>query len=109
LSYAHGMDCYLSANRVLLKEFETHAIERTRTLIDASLAEAQRLQRPTPYLNSSGISKEEEARRIAERDQVRDGLICVFKCLEPCQTFEIHRNRERKMLELRAKRGKCSF
>jgi hypothetical protein len=109
LSYAHGMDCYLSANRVLLKDFETHAIERTRTLIDASLAEARRLQRPMPYLNSSGISKEEEARRIAERDQVRDGLICVFKCLEPCQTFEIHRNRERKMLELRAKRGKCSF
>jgi hypothetical protein len=109
LSYAHGMDCYLSANRVLLKEFKGHALERTATLIDASLAEARRLQRPTPYLNSSGISKEEEARRIAERDQVRDGLICVFKCVEPCWTFEVHRNRERKMLELRGKQGKCSF
>jgi len=109
LSYAHGMDCYLSANRVLLKDFKAHAIERTAMLIEASLAEAQRLQRPTPYLNSSSISKEEEARRIAERDQVREGLICVFKCVEPCWTFEVHRNRERKMLELRGKQGKCSF
>ena len=109
LSYAHGMDCYLSANRVLLKDFETHAIERTALLIDASLAEARRLKRPIPYLDSSSISKEEEARRIAARDQVREGLICVFKCVEPCRTFEVHRNRERKMLELRGKQGKCSF
>jgi hypothetical protein len=109
LSYAHGMDCYLSANRVLLKDFQTHAIERTRMLIDASLAEARRQQRPTPYLNSSSISKEEQARAIAQRDQIRDGLICVFKCLEPCRTFEVHRNRERKRLELRGKQGKCSF
>jgi hypothetical protein len=47
LSYAHGMDCYLSANRVLLKDFKAHAKERTAMLIDASLAEARRLQRPT--------------------------------------------------------------
>jgi hypothetical protein len=103
------MDCYLSANRVLLKDFESHAIERTAMLIDASLAEARRLERPTPYLNSSSISKEEEARRIAKRDQVRDGLICVLKCVEPCRTFEVHRNREQKILELRGKLGKCAF
>jgi hypothetical protein len=24
LSYAHGMECYLSANRVLLKDFDRH-------------------------------------------------------------------------------------
>jgi hypothetical protein len=109
LSYAHGMDCYLSANRVLLKDFKAHAMQRTALLIDASLAEAHRLQRPTPYLNSSSISKEEEARRIADHDQVREGLICVFKCVEPCWTFEVHRNRQQKMLELRGKQGKCSF
>jgi len=109
LSYPHGMDCYLSANRVLLKDFKAHAIERTALLIDASLAEARRLQRPTPYLNSSKVSKEEEARRIAGRDQLCEGLICVFKCVEPCWTFEVHRNRQEKILELRGKQGKCSF
>lgn len=109
LSYAHGMECYLSANHVLLKEFEDHAKERTALLIDGSLAEAKRLKRPVVYLNSSTISKEDEARKIAERDQVHDGLIAVFKCVEPCWTFEVHRNRERKLLELRGKQGKCAY
>jgi hypothetical protein len=109
LSYAHGMDCYLSANHVLLKDFKAHALERTAMLVDASLAAARRLHRPTVYLNSSRISKEDAARDIAQRDQVRDGLICVFKSVEPCWTFEVHRSRERKLLELRGKPGKCSF
>jgi len=109
LAYAHGMDCYLAANRVLLKDFETHVRERTALLIDASLAEARRLQRPVPFLNSSQRSKEAEARRIAEHDHVRAGLICVFKSVEPCWTFEVHRNRQRRQLELHGKHGKCSF
>ncbi|MEO6565573.1 MAG: hypothetical protein ABIO63_06020, partial [Casimicrobiaceae bacterium] len=103
------MDCYLSANRVLLNDFENHAKERTKTLIDSSLVEARRLNRPTPYLASSQICKEEEARRIASRDQISDGLICVFKTVEPCWTFEVHRNREQKIRELRGKQGKCAF
>lgn len=109
LSYAHGMECYLSANRVLLKDFTAHAQERTALLLEASLAEAKRLDRPIVYLNSSQTSKEDLAREIAERDRVRDGLICVFKCVEPCWTFEVHRNRARKMLELHGKQGKCAF
>jgi hypothetical protein len=109
LSYAHGMECYLSANRVLLKDFKAHARERTAVLLDASLAEARRLNRPVIYLNSSSRSKEEEARTLAQRDQIRDGLIAVFKCVEPCRTFEVHRHRERKMLELQGKTGECSF
>jgi hypothetical protein len=109
LSYAHGMECYLSANRVLLKDFTAHAQERTALLLEASLTDAKRLERPVVYLNSSQTSKEDQARKIAERDQVRDGLICVFKCVEPCWTFEVHRNRERKMLELQGKQGKCAY
>jgi hypothetical protein len=109
LSYAHGMECYLSANHVFFKDFKVHAQERTAELIAASLAEARRLHRPVVYLNSSSLSKEDEARALARRDRIRDGLICVFKCVEPCWTFEVHRNRERKELELRGKSGKCAF
>ena len=108
LSYPHGMDCYLSANQVLLKDFKDHAIERTACLTEASLAEAERLQRPVIFLRSAATSKEEEARRILQRDRLTEGLICVFKSVEPCQTFEVHRNRERKLLELQSKWGKCT-
>jgi len=86
-----------------------HAQERTALLLESSLADAKRTGRPMVYLNSSRLSKEEEARKIAERDQIRAGLICVFKCVEPCWTFEVHRNRARKMLELQGKQGKCAY
>jgi hypothetical protein len=80
LFYAHGMEYYSSANHVLLKDFTTYGQERTALLLEASLAQAKGLDRPIVYLNSRLTSKEDKARRIAEHDRVRDGLICVFKC-----------------------------
>jgi len=109
LAYTHGMNGYLYANQVLLKDFTNHAKERTALLLASSLADAQRQGRPIVYLNSSQLSKEDEARRIAERDHIHQGLICVLKCVEPCWTYEVHRNRAAKKLELRGKQGKCSF
>jgi hypothetical protein len=65
------------------------------------------LGRPVEYLPSSRTSKEETARKIAERDGVTDGLIAVLSTVEPCTSFEIHRNRTEKKREIRAKRTKC--
>jgi hypothetical protein len=107
LSYVHGMDCYLAANHVLLKDFKAHALQQTAALLDASLARAQAAGRPVLYLNSTTIAKDDTARQIACRDDVRDGLICVLKCVEPCWTFEVHRDRARRLLQLRGKPGKC--
>jgi len=36
-------------------------------------------------------------------------LICVLTCVEPCKTYEIHRNREEKLLQLRLRLRKCKF
>jgi len=109
LSYTHGMNCYLSANRVLLKDFGGHAEQVTQHLLDASLAHARQSGREIRYLNSSKLRKEDIARDIAQRDGIRDGLICVLKCVEPCLSFEVHRNRERQLLELQPRHRKCQF
>ena len=108
LSYTQGMDYFLWTNQVLLKDFKTYAKERTAILIEGSLTEAQRINRPIIYLDSPNISKEDEARRIAARDQVQDGLICVFKCLQPCRTYDVRGNHEKKLLVLQGKQGKCA-
>lgn len=34
---------------------------------------------------------------------------CVLTCVEPCKTYEIHRNREEKLLQLRLRLRKCKF
>src|SRR3990167_2196490 len=45
----------------------------------------------------------------AQRDGIQEGLICVLTCVEPCKTYEIHRNRQEKLLQLRLRLRKCKF
>jgi hypothetical protein len=104
-----GMQHYLRANHILLKEFAAHVDQVTRRLKEASLAEAEALGRPVQYLPSPQASKEEIARGIAARDGIRAGLVCVLSCVEPCWSFEIHRNPATKHLELVPRRRQCLF
>jgi hypothetical protein len=109
LSYTHGMNCYLSANHILFKDFGRHAEQVSAQLLDASLAQARHSGREIRYLPSSQLRKEDIARAIAQRDGISAGLICVLKCVEPCLSFEVHRNRARRRLELQARRRKCLY
>ncbi len=36
-----------------------------------------------------GVRKEEAARRIAERDKITEGLVCIFTRVEQCQSFKL--------------------
>jgi len=107
LLYPGGMDYCLAFLGVLLKDFGKYVLEVTTRIKEASLATARRAGRPIQYLASSQISKEDLARNITARDQLAEGLICVLSCVEPCQTFEIHRHRESKRLQIRPHRSKC--
>jgi|ETNmetMinimDraft_15_1059895.scaffolds.fasta_scaffold11704_1 hypothetical protein len=107
LCVASGMMKYLWHAGVLLKDFGDHAEAMTRTLLDASLEAARRHQRPIVYLSSSATRKEEVARDLLRDNPVEAGLVCVLKCVEPCMSYEIYRNRPRKKLELRVTRRKC--
>lgn len=109
LAFARGMAAYLSRIGTLLKDFGDHAQAMTNQLIQASLKRAETAGRPVEYLPSPSIRKDDYARHIARRDNVAEGLICVLTCVEPCRSFEIYRNREKKILELVARNRKCKF
>lgn len=109
LASSRGMDRYLGVNRILLKDFGQHAEQASQQLKRASLAEAQRRGRPVKYLYSSRICKEEVAREIAAREGIKNGLICVLTCVEPCRSFEIHQDRESRRLQLVSRERKCLF
>jgi hypothetical protein len=101
-----GMNCYLAANRVLRKEFKEHARSVTAQVLQASLVEeAKKLER-FRYLNSSQIDKEQVARAIAEQHQVKEGLVCVLQCVEPCWTFDL--KSKDGLLTVQGEPGKCS-
>jgi len=109
LCFVDGMMGYLAHVGVLLKDFGEHAQAMTARLIEASLAAAEKASRPVQYLESAQTRKEDLARDIAKRDGVREGLICVLTCVEPAKTYEIHRNREEKLLQLKMRLRKCKF
>jgi hypothetical protein len=99
---------YLWQAGVLLKDFGAHAEAMTAMLLKASLDAAERSHRPVRYLASSKARKEDVALEILRNNPVESGLVCILKCVEPCMSFEIHRNRKEKKLELRAKQRKCA-
>jgi hypothetical protein len=68
---------------------------------------ASKLERPYEYLPSSKTSKEELALQIMDRDGIKQGLICVFACVEPCQSFDLKKDRVAKHLKLVSKERKC--
>jgi hypothetical protein len=105
--YPAGMNCYCNFNGVKLTEFKAHAQRVTEKLIEASQAEAKRLGRPIEYLASPKLRKEDHARKIAGRDDIRNGLIAVFSCVEPCSSFTLRGNGATKKLEFRPEMRKC--
>ena len=109
ISYPEGMMRYLWANQVRLTEFGKHVQRMSEQVKQACRAQAEALGRPVKYLVSAGESKEELARGIAAREKIQQGLVCVLSCVEPCQTFEVYRNREKRKLELVARQRKCLF
>jgi hypothetical protein len=109
IQYGFGMRGYLWHKQVPLTGFGKHAQQLTNQIKEASQAEARRQQRPIEYLNSSRIDKKKLAEEIALRDGIDHGLICVLSCVEPCLSFEVGPNPEKKQLELKHRLRKCLF
>lgn len=100
-------EAYLSKAKVLCKDFKKFATGLTAEVCQAAEQLAQTLGRPFRYLASSALSKEEEARKIVLRDKVKEGLVAVFRCVEPCRTYKMRGNYQTKLLEPSLELGKC--
>ena len=107
LAHVGGMMSYLWAVQVKLKEFASHAEATSKRLRDASESLARQTGRPIRYLVSSGTNKEEIARSIAQADGIKQGLICILTSVEPCLSYEIVRDRDRKEVRLEPRHRKC--
>ncbi len=107
ISHCQGMWVFLSGQRVLLKDFGKFAQRVSNEVSEHGKALAAKLGRPYQYLASSSLSKEQLAREIMERDQIKKGLICVFAAVEPCYTITVRGNRATKKLELVSEMRHC--
>jgi hypothetical protein len=102
------MESYLSACHILIKDFGRLVQQTSEAVKGRAKMLAEKLGRPFVYVPSSQISKEELARKIAAKDQITEGLICILNAVEPCYSFAVCGNRATKKIELRLEPRKCS-
>lgn len=107
LSAAPGLARFLNATGVLLKNFGQYVEDLSDQIKQAAIRIAER----TPaghvhYLASSDQRKEDFVRRLPP-PRGQTGLVAVLSCVEPCQSYELIRNRATKHLELKVAPRKC--
>ncbi|MGV1015232.1 MAG: hypothetical protein ACOYB4_09710 [Methyloceanibacter sp.] len=107
LAYGAGMQSFLNYRRILLKDFAGWAESISERIRAESAEIAEAAGRPLRYLASSQVRKHALVQEIVRRSPVEAGLICVLSCVEPCVSYEVHRSRERRRLELERRLRKC--
>lgn len=107
LNFAEGVDAFLRRQGALKKDFGMVAEQVTAMIRQEAESLAVTLDRPTTYLESSTVRKEDVARRLLRERPVESGLVCVLSCVEPCMTWQMFRSKEARTQELRRRTGKC--
>ena len=107
LANVAGMMNFLWHRQVLLKDFKAFAGNITAAIRQAAEEQAVQQGRPIDYLHNSVRDKEAWARKLAQQDGIKEGLIGVLKAVECCWSYEVGPNRAEKKLELRGKPSKC--
>lgn len=104
ISFADGVEGLLSRRGLRIKDFGRFVQAQSDQLIEKTKDRARRGGRPYEYLRHR-IRKDDEARRIDARDDITEGLVCVFSELENCPSFKIAYGLERPRIQ--AARRKC--
>ena len=96
----------LSKLGVLYKDFKPFVMGITESIKSQIEDGAIELGRPVQYLSSAKTNKESIARSILENDKIDEGLICVLKTMECCQTAKVFGSDEGKLV-LKSTSTKC--
>jgi hypothetical protein len=103
-----AMYTFLERAAVRLLDFKHFVLKTSERVKEAALAEAERGERPVRYLESNATSKEDLARTLlAEHPLDKPGLVCAFKAVEPCMSFEYHRSPDPRERGLKLRARKC--
>jgi hypothetical protein len=107
LAFTDGMKLYLSVNKIMFKDAGAHFNAISERVKAAAEGIAEEQGRPLLYLESAQTNKEEQARKIAIKEGIDTGLICILKAVEPCRTFSIQRDAQKKHQYIRSALRKC--
>ncbi len=107
-SYPKGMEDFLTINKILIKDFKHYAPKLAAIITEHAKELAADSKRPYEYLNFRG-RKEEYVRNIINRDNIKEGLVCVLSALETCVSFKICYGEGRPRLEMARRKCRCIY
>ena len=108
LAYADGMEKFVAQQGLRIADFGRFAQTQSERLVLHAKSVAAKHRRPYQYLPRK-IRKDDEARRIAERDGIRQGLVCVFSELECCPSFKIAFGQDRPRIQFARRKCLCLY
>lgn len=88
LRYPKAVEGYLNYKGILFKDLKAFLTKQADRLKEHAQSMAEDAGRPYQYLRDK-TDKLKLAQAIAETDDIKEGLVCVFSLLEPCSTFRM--------------------
>lgn len=118
LAVANLLMSWLAHQRVLIKDFGVFAESLTQRLkrsvgevamqcLDRRGVVLRRGQSAVRYLESPKISKEDLVAELIRREGLTEGIVCVLSASELCRSYEVHRNAETEMVDLKPRTRQC--
>ena len=92
ISFCKGLQSFLSANNILLKNFIPYAEKLQLLLKESAQSIADAENAHYQYLTSPSISKGKLVKKIIKKRGNHPGLVAVLTTLEVDNSFSIHKN-----------------
>lgn len=107
LCVVQGLFSWMNQQQVLLKEFAKFSSDLTNRLRKSIEGVAHAAGRRIQYVAAASLSKEALVQELLRREKTSEGLVCVLSCVEPCQSFDIQRDKVEKTIDLVSRPRKC--
>ena len=107
ISYVQGLDWFMGSQRVGFKDFQGFVEKFSAGIKRRARQIAERAGRPFLFVGSGKRNKQALVRQLLAEQPVKEGLVCVLSCVEPCVTFTVRRDREKRQLRLVPRQAQC--
>lgn len=105
LYYGRQMAWILHEHKLLNRDFKNFVTRCSAQIKEHALKLAAKTNRPVQYLNGGNLRKDDEALKIAQRDGIKEGLVCIFRRVESNRTFRLRYGKGKPFIDPHF--GKC--
>lgn len=108
LGWPEAMEALLGRQGRLIKDFKAFVTEQSARFMTWADDLAEKHGRPHLFLRKR-MKKEKFVEQMIRRDGLTDGLVCVLRAVETCQSFRVVRGEKRPRLQAETRKCLCYY